>query len=185
MKKIVSTISAGVMMFCRGARAPSASCGPRRWRRECSIDDQQQRHQRADRAGHDQRAKAARPCHQRRHDRGRDRAAEETGKGVDRKRAAHPRLVHMRRQDRIIGRMIDAVGEPEQRGAARSARGSSNADRVMISAQPPSVRPDQQDFCARRYGRRDIRSAPGSGRRPRRTRSAQSRARYSRRRAAL
>ncbi len=57
--------------------------------------------------------------HQRGHDRRRHRAAEEAGKGVDRKRAAHPRFVHMRRQDRVIAGMIDAVGE------ARAARRST------------------------------------------------------------
>ena len=81
------------------------------------TDDQQQRHQRTHRAGHDQGAMASGRCHQRGHDGRRDRAAEEAGKGVDRKCAAHARLVHMGRQDRIIGRMIDAVGEPEQHGA--------------------------------------------------------------------
>ncbi len=80
-------------------------------------DDQQQRHQRAHRACHDQGAMASGHCNQRSHNGGRDRAAEETGKGVDRKGAAHARRIHVRRQDRIIGRMIDAVGEPEQHGA--------------------------------------------------------------------
>ncbi len=68
-------------------------------------------------SGHPQRAIAADGGGQRGHDRRRDRAAEKAGEGVDRKRAAHPRLVHMRRQDGVIGRMIDAVGKPQQHGA--------------------------------------------------------------------
>ena len=80
-------------------------------------DKQQQRDSRSNRSGHDQGAVAAGRGDQRRHDGGRDRAAEESGKGMDRKRAAHARFIHMGRQDRIVGRMIDAVGKAQQRRA--------------------------------------------------------------------
>ena len=145
MKKIVSTISAGVMMFCFGARAPAT------WRSAAlrignADHDQQQRHQRADRAAHDQRAMAADRRNQRRHDGRRDRAAEEAGKGVDRKGAAHPRLVHMGRQDRVIGRMIDAVGEPEQHGAGdQPGIAQMQAEHDQRAAAEGEA--DQQDFA--------------------------------------
>ncbi len=79
--------------------------------------NEQQRHQRAHRAGHDQGTIASGHRNQPRHDGGCDGAAEEAGKGVDRKCAAHARLIHVGRKDRIIGRMIDAVGKPQQHGA--------------------------------------------------------------------
>ena len=40
--------------------------------------------------------------HERGHDRGRHRAAKEAGKSVDRKRAAHPRFIHVGGKDRVI-----------------------------------------------------------------------------------
>ena len=80
-------------------------------------DDEQQRHQWAHCTGHDQGAIAAGHRNQRGHDGGRHRAAEEAGKSVDRKCAAHARLIDVGRKDRIIGRMIDAVGEPQQHRA--------------------------------------------------------------------
>ena len=116
MKKNVSMMMAGVMMLCFGADAPSAlrsaelASGMPTTIKTSATDG-------TDRAGHDQRAETADRCHQRGHDGRRHRAAEEARKGVDRERAAHPRFIHMRRQDRIVARMIDAVGEPEQRGA--------------------------------------------------------------------
>ena len=121
MKKIVSTISAGVMMPCRGVFAP-APCRSDGAGVGNTGQHQQQRHQRTNGARHDQRAEAADGRDQRRHDRGRHRAAEEAGKGVDREGAAHPRFVHMGRQDRVIGRMIDAVGETQAARRLRSAR---------------------------------------------------------------
>ena len=116
MKKIVSTMMAGVMMLCCGACTPStlrsaalASGMPTTISSSATSGP--------DGAGHDQGAVATDRRDQRGDDGGRDRAAEESGKGVDRKCAAHARLIHMGRQDRIVGRMIDAVGEPEQHGA--------------------------------------------------------------------
>ena len=120
--------------------------------------------------------------HQRGHDRWRHRAADEAGKGVDRKRAAHPRFVHMRRQDRVIGRVIDAVGEAEQRGADDQRR------IAQMHAEPDQrkaaeAKPAQEDFArADVVGEIADRRLRQAGDRPR-TRSARSRARYSRRRA--
>ena len=83
---------------------------------------------------------------QRRHDGGRDRAAEEAGKGVDRKRAAHSRFIHMRRQDRVIGRMIDAVGEPQQHGAGDQP-GIAQMQAEHDQRKAADDKADQQDFA--------------------------------------
>jgi hypothetical protein len=80
--------------------------------------DQQQRHRKSDATCGDQCARPADAGDQRRHDRRSDRAAEKAGEAVDRKRPAHPRLVHVGGEDRVVGGMIDAIGEAEQRGAA-------------------------------------------------------------------
>ena len=129
MKKNVSMMIAGVMMLClrRCATVGSAIGGTGIGNAD---DHQQQRHQRADRAGHDQRAEAADRRHQRGHDRGRDRAAEEARKGVDRKRAAHPPDIHMRRKDRVVGRDDRRCWRDQAARRTRSARRSSDAGRA-------------------------------------------------------
>ena len=105
--------------------------------------DHEQRHRGADRARHHQCAEAADRCHQRRHDRGRHRAAEEAGKGVDRKRAAHPRFIHVRRQDGVIGGVIDAVGKPEQRRAEQQ-RGVAEMQAQHDQRQAAEAKAGQQ-----------------------------------------
>jgi hypothetical protein len=75
------------------------------------------RHQRAGHARGDHRAVAPDRGHQGRHDGWRHRSAKKSGEGVDRKCAAHPRFVHVRREYRVIGRMINAVGQSQERGA--------------------------------------------------------------------
>ena len=144
MKKNVSMMIAGVMTLCFGAAAPSclrsaelASGMP--------ASHQCQRHHGTDRAGHDQGAETSDRCDERGHDRGRHRAAEEARKGVDRKRAAHPRFIHMRRQDRVVAGVIDAVGEPEQRGAD-DQRGVAQMQAEHDQRQAADGEADQQDF---------------------------------------
>ena len=80
-------------------------------------DHEQYGNERPDRAGHDQRAVPANGGDKRNHDGRRDGAAEKSGEGMDRECAAHARLVHMCGEDGIVGGMVDAVGEAEQRGA--------------------------------------------------------------------
>jgi len=101
------------MMFCCGASVLAL------WRSAALASgmpttSNKQRDNRTRRAGCDQRAMASDHCHQRRHDGGRDGAAEETCEGMDRKGAAHARLIHVGRKDRIIGWMINAVGKSQQ-----------------------------------------------------------------------
>ena len=135
---------AGVMTLCFGAAAPSCLAIGRA-RIGNADDDQSQRHHGTDRAGHDQRAETSDRRDERGHDRGRHRAAEEARKGVDRKRTAHPRFIHMRRQDRVIAGVIDAVGEPEQRGAD-DQRGVAQVHAEHDQRQAADGEPDQQDF---------------------------------------
>ena len=130
-------------MFCFGAWTPAAwpcfapaSGMPR--------DQEQQRHHDTDRAGRDQRAETADQRDQRGHDRRRDRAAEVAGKGVDRKRASHPRFVHMRRQDRVVGRMVDAVGDAEQHGA-RDQPGIAQMQAEHDEGEAAQGQAEQQD----------------------------------------
>ena len=104
------------MMACRGALAAiGVAVGGTRVGN--TDDDEQQRHQRTHRAGHDQGAMAADRCDQGCHRGRRDGTTKEPGKGVDRKGAAHAGFIHMGRQDRIVGRMVDAVGEAQQHRA--------------------------------------------------------------------
>jgi hypothetical protein len=64
---------------------------------------------------------------------------------VNRKRAAHPRFIHMRRQDRIVARVIDAVGKPEQRGAD-DQRDVAQMQAEHDQRQAADGQADQQDF---------------------------------------
>ena len=108
--------------------------------------DQEQRHQRSHRAGHDQRAVAADRGDESCDDRRCHRAAEEAGKGMDREGAAHPRLIHMGRQDRVVGRMIDAVGEAEQHGTD-DQRGVAEMQAESDQRTAADGQPDQQDLA--------------------------------------
>ena len=136
---------AGVMTLCCGADAPSAL-------RSAELASgmpttiNSSATSRTDRTGHDQRAEAADRRHQRGHDRGRDRAAEEARKRVDRKRAAHPPYIHMRRQDRIVAGVIDAVGKPEQRGA-HDQRGVAQMHAEHDQRQAADGKADQQHLA--------------------------------------
>ena len=89
---------------------------------------------------------AASRGNQRGHDGRRDRAAEKSGKSVDRKRAAHARFIHVRGQDRIIGGMIDAVGKSEQHGA-RDQPGIAQMDAEHHKGEASGGEADQQDLA--------------------------------------
>jgi hypothetical protein len=68
------------------------------------------------------------------------------GKGVDRKCAAHARVIHVGRKDRIIGRMIDAVGKPQQnRAGNQPAVTEMQADHDQREAA--KRKSHQQDFA--------------------------------------
>ena len=78
------------------------------------LRQQRQGEHDADEAGGDQReAHAVHPEHGL-HQRGRDGEADVAGEAVDRKGPAHAGGRHFSRQDRIIGRMIHGVAQPDQ-----------------------------------------------------------------------
>ncbi len=76
-----------------------------------------------------------------------NRAAEIAGKSVDREGAAHPRLIHVLGQDRVIGGMIDAVGEPKQHGAGD--QGSVAQMQAEQDQREPAERQSTQQDPAR------------------------------------
>jgi len=84
-------------------------------------------------------------------------AAEKAREGVDREGAAHPRFVHMGGEDRIVGRMIDAVGQPQQDGASDQpgiaqvqAEHDQREAREAKAGQQDLARPDMVDDVAER-----------------------------------
>ena len=89
---------------------------------------------------------AAGKSNQRRDDCGSDRAAEKTGKRMNRKCAAHARFVHVGGKDRIIRRVIDAIGQPQQH-RARNQPGITQIKAQHDQRQPADGEADQQDFA--------------------------------------
>jgi len=66
------------------------------------------------------------------------------GKGVDRERAPHPCLVHMRGEDGVVRRVIDTVGEAEHRRADDQV-GIAQVKREQGKGKPAHDKTDQQD----------------------------------------
>ena len=84
--------------------------------------DQGKRDQGTERAGEQQgRPKAPVGGDEGHHDRGHG-AAEEAGEGVDREGATHARIRDAGGQDRIVGRVVDAVGEARDEGGGKQHR---------------------------------------------------------------
>ena len=101
-------------------RRPPAVPGLARMQEALAFDrgsqEKRQGKERPDQSGGDQRRSHAEMRGEDQHRHRRRRIAEHAGAGMDREGTADARRPHSRREDRIIGRVVDGIGDPQQPG---------------------------------------------------------------------